>query len=76
MDNLEKVKDLLFQAGAVIEFHKSGLMTTNDALLTLIEFLEHAVEVHVEGGTFKAGLIDANTGDRIKQGWVDNEEQL
>jgi hypothetical protein len=75
MDNLEKVKDLLFQAGALIEMHYAGLMTTNETLLSVIEIIEKAVDVHAEGGTIKAGEIDKNTGDRIKQGWVGDEEQ-
>jgi hypothetical protein len=73
MSNLEVVKDLLFQAGALIEMHYAGLMTTNETLLSVIEIIEKAVDAHAEGGTIKVGEIDKNTGLRIKQGWVNDE---
>ena len=72
MSNLEVVKDLLFQAGALIEMHYAGLMTTNETLLSVIEIIEKAVDAHAEGGTIKAGEIDNNTGLRIQQGWVND----
>jgi len=72
MSNLEVVKDLLFQAGALIEMHYAGLMTTNETLLSVIEIIEKAVDAHAEGGTIKAGEIDENTGLRIQQGWVND----
>ena len=65
MGNLEMVKDLLAQAGDLIEMHYAGLMTTNETLLTLIDIVEKAVDVHYDGVTCKAGEIDENTGLRI-----------
>ena len=75
MSNLEVVKDLLAQAGGLIEMHYAGLMTTNETLLSLIDIVERAVDVHVKSGTFKAGEIDENTGLRIEQGWINDEEE-
>ena len=75
MSNLEVGKDLLAQAGGLIEMHYAGLMTTNETLLSLIDIVERAVDVHCDGGTIKAGEIDKNTGLRIEQGWVNDEEQ-
>jgi hypothetical protein len=75
MSNLEVVKDLLFQAGALIEMHYAGLMTTNETLLSVIEIIEKAVDAHAEGGTIKVGEIDKNTGLRIEQGWVNDDEE-
>ena len=75
MSNLEVVKDLLFQAGALIEMHYAGLMTTNETLLSVIEIIEKAVDAHAEGGTIKAGEIDENTGLRIEQGWVKDTKE-
>jgi len=77
MSNLEVVKDLLFQAGALIEMHYAGLMTTNETLLSVIEIVEKAVDAHAEGGTHKSGEIDKNTGLRIEQGegWINDEGQ-
>ena len=67
MSNLEVVKDLLAQAGGLIEMHYAGLFTTNETLLSLIDIVERAVDAHAEGGTIKAGEIDENTGLRIEQ---------
>jgi len=75
MSNLEVVKDLLAQAGGLIEMHYAGLMTTNETLLSLIDIVERAVDVHAEGGTCGAGVIDENTGLRIQQGWVNDTEE-
>jgi hypothetical protein len=65
MSNLEMVKDLLGQAGGLIEMHYAGLMTTNETMITLIELVHKAVDVHCDGGTCEAGEIDENTGLRI-----------
>jgi len=75
MSNLEVVKDLLLQAGALIEMHYAGLMTTNETLLSLVDIVERAVDVHAKGGTIKSGEIDENTGLRIQQGLVNDEEK-
>ena len=75
MSNLEVVKGLLGKAGGLIEMHYVGLMTTNETLLSLIDIIERAVDVHAEGGTCKAGEIDENTGLRIEQGWINDEEE-
>ena len=72
MSNLEVVKDLLAQAGGLIEMHYAGLMTTNETLLSVIEIIEKAVDAHAKGGTIKAGEIDENTGLRIQQGLVND----
>ena len=77
MDNLKQVKGLLDSAAMQIDMHDRGLLTTNETLLSLIDIIEKAVDVHAEGGTCKAGLIDANTGLLIRQGegWINDEEQ-
>jgi hypothetical protein len=75
MSNLEVVKDLLAQAGGLIEMHYAGLMTTNETLLLVIEIIEKAVDAHAKGGTIKSGEIDENTGLRIQQGLVNDEEK-
>jgi hypothetical protein len=75
MSNLEVVKGLLDSAAMQIDMHDRGLLTTNEVLLSLIEIIEKAVDVHAEGGTCKAGEIDKNTGLRIEQGWVNDEGQ-
>jgi hypothetical protein len=70
--SLEVVKGLLDSASVQIDMHDRGLLTTNETLLSLIEIIEKAVDVHAEGGTCEAGLIDENTGLRIEQGegWI------
>jgi hypothetical protein len=75
MSNLEVVKGLLDSAAMQIDMHGKKLLTTNETLLSLIEIIEKAVDVHAKGGTYKEGMIDANTGLRIEQGWVGDEEQ-
>jgi hypothetical protein len=75
MSNLEVVKSLLDSAAMQIDMHDRGLLTTNETLLSLIEIIEKAVDAHAEGGTIKAGEIDKNTGLRIQQGWVNDEEK-
>lgn len=74
MSNLEVVKSLLDSASMQIDMHDRGLLTTNETLLSLIEIIEKAVDVHADGGTCKAGLIDENTGLLIRQGegWVND----
>jgi hypothetical protein len=75
MSNLEVVKGLLDDAANQIDLHNKGLFTTNEILLSLIDIVERAVDVHVKRGTFRAGEIDENTGLRIEQGWVNDEEE-
>jgi hypothetical protein len=75
MSNLEVVKGLLDDAANQIDLHNKGLMTTNETLLSLIDIIEKAVDVHAEGGTCKAREIDENTGLRIEQGWINDEEE-
>ena len=72
MSNLEVVKSLLDSAAMQIDMHDRGLLTTNETLLSLIDIIEKAVDVHAEGGTCEAGDIDENTGLRIEsgQGWI------
>jgi len=72
MSNLAVVKDLLDSAAMQIDMHDRGLLTTNETLLSLIEIIEKAVDVHAEGGTCRSGDIDKNTGLRIQQGWVND----
>jgi len=72
MTSLEVVKGLLDSASMQIDMHDKALLTTNETLLSLIEIIEKAVDVHADGGTCEAGLIDENTGLRIEQGegWI------
>jgi hypothetical protein len=72
MTSLEVVRGLLDSASMQIDLHDKGLLTTNETLLSLIEIIEKAVDVHADGGTCEAGLIDENTGLRIAQGegWI------
>ena len=72
MSNLAVVKDLLDSAAMQIDMHDRGLLTTNETLLSLIEIIEKAVDVHAKGGTIKSGEIDENTGLRIQQGLVND----
>jgi hypothetical protein len=76
MSNLEVVRELLMTATMQLDLHAGGLLTTNETLLSLIEIIEKAVDVHAEGGTCEAGLIDANTGLRIQQGegWINDKD--
>lgn len=75
LSNLEVVQDLLMTASVQIDMHAGGLLTTNETLLSLIDIVERAVDVHAEGGTCGAGVIDENTGLRIQQGWVNDTEE-
>jgi len=72
MSNLEVVKGLLDSVAMQIDMHDKGLLTTNETLLSLIEIIEKAVDVHAKGGTIKSGEIDENTGLRIQQGLVND----
>lgn len=67
MTNLEVVKDLLATMSMQIDLHAKGLLTTNETMITLIELVHKAVDVHCDGGTCKAGEIDENTGLRIPE---------
>jgi len=77
MSNLEVVKGLLDSAAMQIDMHDRGLLTTNETLLSLIEIIEKAVDVHADGGTCKSGEIDKNTGLLIRQGegWINDDEE-
>jgi hypothetical protein len=77
MTSLAVVKGLLDSAAMQIDMHDRGLLTTNETLLSLIEIIEKAVDVHAKGGTCRSGEIDKNTGLLIRQGegWVNDEEQ-
>jgi hypothetical protein len=74
MTSLEVVRDLLDSASMQIDLHDKGLLTTNETLLSLIEIIEKAVDVHADGGTHRSGEIDENTGLRIEQGegWIND----
>ena len=76
MTSLEVVKGLLDSASMQIDMHDKGLLTTNETLLSLIEIIEKAVDVHADGGTRRSGEIDENTGLRIAQGegWINDGE--
>ena len=78
MSNLEVVKGLLDDAANQIDLHNKGLFTTNETLLSLIEIIEKAVDVHCDGGTCKAGEIDENTGLLIRQGegWTNGGREM
>jgi hypothetical protein len=74
MSNLEVVKEILMTASMQIDLHDKGLLTTNETLLSLVNIIERAVDVHAKSGTCEAGKIDENTGLRIEpgQGWIDD----